>query len=90
MKIMNAFVCVCGRQKPEDPQLSPIADDAITRGGLGGLVSLVNICDPIAIFLFKKSILFLQERKFIGGSMQISTRIAERLGKGECDKVTLE
>ena len=39
---MGAFffffcVCfyVCGRQKPEDPQFEPMADDAITRGGIG-------------------------------------------------------
>ena len=23
--------CVCGRQKPEDPQIEPMAEDAITR-----------------------------------------------------------
>ena len=35
------FVC---RQKPEDSQTEPRADDAITRGGIGDLVSLVYIC----------------------------------------------
>ena len=45
-KIVNAFIfCVCGRQKPEDPRLSlMIANDDISRGGLGGLASLVYIC----------------------------------------------
>ena len=49
-KIVNAFVlryfCMCGQQKPENPQieLSPMADDTITQGGIGGLGSLVYIC----------------------------------------------
>ena len=30
------------------PKLSPMADDAITRGGIGGLGSLVYICVCIA------------------------------------------
>ena len=34
-RIFCVCYCMCGRQKPEDPSLSPIADDAITRGGLG-------------------------------------------------------
>ena len=46
-KIVNVFVlrvfCVCGQQKPENPKLSPMADDAIKRGGIGGLGSLVYI-----------------------------------------------
>ena len=37
------FVCVVGKN-PKTPKLSPIADDAITRGGIGGLGSLVYIC----------------------------------------------
>ena len=43
---MNAFVfvCVVGK-KTEDPELSTVADDAITRGYIGGLESLVFICD---------------------------------------------
>ena len=40
---MHLF-CVCGRQKLKDPKLSPMADDAITQGGIGSLVSLVYIC----------------------------------------------
>ena len=31
------YFCVCGRQKPEDPQIEPMAEDAITQGGLGGM-----------------------------------------------------
>ena len=44
---------MCGRQKPEDPQNKPMADDAITQGGIGGLVSLVYICviDRLKIFV---------------------------------------
>ena len=37
------FVCVVGKNL-KSPKLSPMADDAITRGGIGGLVSLVHIC----------------------------------------------
>ena len=36
--------CVCGWQKPEDPKLSPMADDAITQGGIWGLGSPLYIC----------------------------------------------
>ena len=47
---MNAFVlrlvlCVCGWQKPEDPNLSPMADDTITQGGIQGLGSPLYICE---------------------------------------------
>ena len=46
VKIVDTFICVfscvCGWQKPEDPKLSLMAD-AITWGGIGGLVSLVYI-----------------------------------------------
>ena len=42
------FVCVCvhvcGRQKPNYPNWSSTADDAITRGGTGVLGSLFYIC----------------------------------------------
>ena len=38
-----AFVCVLGKN-PKTPKLRPIADDAITRGDIGSLVSLVYIC----------------------------------------------
>ena len=37
--------CVRGRQNPEDPILSPMADDVITQGDIGGLGSLVYICE---------------------------------------------
>ena len=37
-----AFMVV---KKPEDPKLSSMADNGITWGGTGGLVSLVYICD---------------------------------------------
>ena len=42
--IAFAFACVVDKN-PKTPKLSPIADNAITRGGLGSLVSLVYICD---------------------------------------------
>ena len=44
------YFCMCGRQKPED-HLSPMADDAITQGDIGGPGSLVYICgvDPNCI-----------------------------------------
>ena len=38
------FACVVGKI-PKTPKLSPMADDAITQGGIGGLGSLVYICD---------------------------------------------
>ena len=37
------FVCVVG-QKTKTPKLSPMADDTITQGGIGGQGSLVYIC----------------------------------------------
>ena len=49
-KIVKAFVLhfrLCGWQKPEDPQIEPIANEAITRGSIGGLGSLVYICGSI-------------------------------------------
>ena len=39
--------CVCGRQKPEDPTLSPMADDTITWGSIPGLGSPIYICDAL-------------------------------------------
>ena len=42
------LVCVVGK-KPVDPKVSPMADTAITQGGIGGLgslVYLVYICGP--------------------------------------------
>ena len=42
------FFCMYGRQKPEDPQIEPKADDTITQVGIGqGLVSLVFICGSV-------------------------------------------
>ena len=32
-------------KNPKSPKLSPMADNAITRGGIGSLVSLVYICE---------------------------------------------
>ena len=44
-RICFAFVfCMCGQQKPEDPNLSPMADDAITLGGIQGLESPFYVC----------------------------------------------
>ena len=37
------FACVVGK-KPKTPNLSPMADDAITRGGIRGLGSPLYIC----------------------------------------------
>ena len=54
-KIVNAFVlcvhvCVRGRQNLNNPKLSPMAENAITQGGIGGLGSLVSICDSVPSF----------------------------------------
>ena len=38
-----SFACVVGKIL-KTPKLSPMADDAITRGGIGSLISLVYIC----------------------------------------------
>ena len=37
-----AFACVVGKN-PKTPKLSPMADDTITRGGIGSFISLVYI-----------------------------------------------
>ena len=43
LHVAGAFVlCVVGKN-PKTPNLSPMADDAITWGGIGGLGSLVYI-----------------------------------------------
>ena len=48
-KIVNTFclafalACVVSKN-PKTPKLSPMADDAITQGGIEGLGSLVYIC----------------------------------------------
>ena len=49
-----------GWQKPEDPQNKPMADDAMTQGGIGGLVFLVYICviDGLKIFVSVNPIKF--------------------------------
>ena len=44
--ICFAIACVVGKN-PKTPKLRLIADDAITRGGLGSLVSLVYICETL-------------------------------------------
>ena len=38
--ILRLFLRVCW-QNHKDPQIEPMADDSITRGGIGGLGSLV-------------------------------------------------
>ena len=38
-----SFTCVV-RKNPKTPKMSPMADDAITRGGKGSLVSPLYIC----------------------------------------------
>ena len=40
------FACVVGKN-PKPPKLSSMADDAITRGSIGSLVSLMYICGNI-------------------------------------------
>ena len=42
--ICVAFVSACVIGKPQRPPMSPMADDTITLGGIGGLRSLVHIC----------------------------------------------
>ena len=48
--------CMCCQQKPKTPNLSPMADDAITWGGIRGLGSPLYICkwlwstDDVQIF----------------------------------------
>ena len=39
-----ALACVVGKN-PKTPKFSPMADDTITQGSIGSLVSLVCICD---------------------------------------------
>ena len=50
MKIVNVSFCVCvcvcvDGKNPKPPELSPMADNAITQLGIRGLVSLVYICE---------------------------------------------
>ena len=50
--VLRLFLRVCtGRQNPKTPKLIPIADDAITQGGIGGLVSMVSICGIFTLLL---------------------------------------
>ena len=58
--------CVCGRQKPEDPNLCPVADDAITRGGhTRSGISLV-ICEAHVLirWCMNSILLLIQPRWF--------------------------
>ena len=49
-RICFAFVfCVCGQQNPNTPNLSPMADDAITWGGILGLGSPLYICVKVRV-----------------------------------------
>ena len=41
--------CLCGRQKPEEPQFKPMADDAITQGDIGDQGSPVCIYDSLLL-----------------------------------------
>ena len=43
-RICFAYVFACVIDKPQRPPMSPMADDVITQGGIGGLKSLVYIC----------------------------------------------
>ena len=42
--VMFVFACVVGKN-PKTPNLSPMADDTITRGGIRGGGSPLYICD---------------------------------------------
>ena len=46
--------CVCGRQNPYTPNLSPMADDAITQGGIQGLESplYISMCVPVLVCVY--------------------------------------
>ena len=45
------FACVVGKT-PKTPNLSPMADNAITRGGIRGLGSPLDICGQLSISKF--------------------------------------
>ena len=77
------YFCICGRQKPKDPQVEPPSDKAITWGGIGGLWSLVYICGadtsllsiyvllsptPIQFSLIFRSILMIKMSKCSRGT----------------------
>ena len=61
-RICFAFIfgCVVGKN-PKTPKLIPIADDANTWGGIGGLVSLVYICE-LYLFLCCYLVVFSKQR----------------------------
>ena len=68
------FFSVCGRQKPENPQIEPhMAQDAITQGGIGGLGSLMYICGMVMTTPLTNLILSLksQNNLEIYGSLMI-------------------
>ena len=48
--------CMCGRQKPEYPNWSSMADGTITQGGIGGLGSPVLICEDIPFVVHTPSV----------------------------------
>ena len=52
------FVCVYGKN-PNTPKLSPMADNTITRGGTGGLGSLVYICGFVPILWWQYSTIMI-------------------------------
>ena len=42
--VLHLFLCVWSGKNPKTPNMSPMADDAITQGGIQGLVSPVYNC----------------------------------------------
>ena len=58
------FACVVGKNL-KTPKLNPMADDSITRGGIGSLVSLVYICDHPRALILKIVIAPCQEDRSI-------------------------
>ena len=46
------FLRVWSAKNLKTPKLSPVAEDTITRGSIGGLGSLVYICGSIICFIF--------------------------------------
>ena len=64
------FACMVGKN-PKTLKLSPMANDAITRGGIGNLVSLVYLCSHrkyggLVLSLEKESGLWTAYRVQIG------------------------
>ena len=90
MKIVNKFVfsCECGQQKPEDPQIEPAADDAITESVKGGLGSLACICEDKSSFHTLSSFVTLYYQAFL--YMKVLPHIDEKnifvgMRKGTCE-----